>query len=123
MSAATRQARSALASIRREGELVTLTPAVGAAVTLPCLIVRRAEPILRGGQLTFHEEHSTGHIPRIARETEPLTGDVITTAGGDRYRIDAPADRQDGAWVVILRALERLPEPEPEPEVEPEPEP
>jgi hypothetical protein len=61
---------------------------------------------LRGGQLTFHEQHSLGHIPRISRETEPMTGDTITTSAGDRYRIDAPADAQDGMWVVILRALE-----------------
>ena len=99
---------------------MTLTPAVGSPVpNLPCLIAHRSEPTLRGGQLVFHEQHSLGHIPRISRETEPMTGDTITTATGERYRIDAPADRQDGAWVVILRALDPVPAPEPEPEVEP----
>ena len=93
-------------AVRRLGEPVTYTPTVGTAAAVDAVIVRRSQPVLRGGQITIDEDHYTGTVAIADRATEPQIGDTLTTADATVYRVDSPATRKDGVWALILTRLE-----------------
>jgi hypothetical protein len=86
--------------------LVTYTPMVGAAATVDAVIMRRSEPILRGGQITIDEDHYQGQIALADLAAEPVIGDTLTTAGAVVYRVDTPPTRKEAWWVLALRRLD-----------------
>ena len=73
----------------------------GTAVTAH--IRRRAEPILRGGQIVIDEDHYDGMIAADALDADPAMGDTLTAADGSVYRVDVPPELRDGLWLLTLR--------------------
>jgi hypothetical protein len=88
------------------GEPVTYAPTVGAAVACEAVILRRSEPVLRGGQITIDEDHYQGQIAVTALAAEPVIGDTLTSADATVYRVDAPPTRKDGLWLLRLRWMD-----------------
>jgi hypothetical protein len=54
------------------GEPVTYTPSGGTAMVVNAVIMRRSEPILRGGQITIDEDHYQGQIALADLAVEPV---------------------------------------------------
>ena len=91
------------ACVTRFGESVTYTPTVGTAATVDAVILRRSEPILRGGQITIDEDHYQGQIALADLAVEPVIGDTLTTADAVVYRVDNPPTRREAWWELTLR--------------------
>lgn len=107
MTADARATRSAAAVAAREGEWVMLTwPGLGAIGSCRCVIMRRPEPILSGGQITIDEDHYEGYVPAADVTRSPEAGGTITTAAaGTLYRIDNPPRLVRGLWNLTLRLI------------------
>lgn len=103
MAFSTLASRVAEACAAHLGDEILYTDGAAAETTCDCILIRRAEPILRGGQIVIDEDHYQAQIPVSALAAEPAIGDTVTTAAGVTYRVDLTPELNDGMWVLTLR--------------------
>jgi len=104
MSAATRIARSAAATVRSEGEQCVFTPSVGSPVTCFGVLDGSTEALDVFGD--SGERRWTAWLPAAAITARPTTGDLISTDAGDWYAVDGDAELMDGLWRCLLTPSE-----------------
>jgi hypothetical protein len=90
------------ACARTLGESVTHEAAVGGAQTVcDCVLTRRTEPTLVGGQITIDESHYRGQIP-TAQLAAVARGDRIIAADGRRYQVVEHPRAEEQMWQLVL---------------------